>query len=94
PLHVYNSHKRCLFAFARSFKDKVLVVTVPRFTSGLVDPGTYPTGTEIWKDTSINMDNLCGDYRNVFTNSNMRLGHTTFAGKILNEFPVGVFIKI
>lgn len=94
PLHVNGSHKRCLFAFARSFKDKVLFVTVPRFTSGLVDPGTYPTATETWKDTSINMDNLCGDYQNVFTNSNMRLESTTSAGNLLNEFPVGVFIKI
>ncbi|MDO5575850.1 MAG: malto-oligosyltrehalose synthase, partial [Fibrobacter sp.] len=92
-LHAYGTQKRSLCAFARIFQEKILLAIVPRFTASLVSPNTYPSGSQIWKDTYVCLDNLAGNYINIFTNSSVNLKHAAYIYELLDNFPVGVFIN-
>ena len=72
PLDVTTGHA---VAFLRRWEGRVALAVVPRLTYGLVGPGRYPTGADVWGDERIILPPGASQrYRDVLTGRMLATG--------------------
>jgi maltooligosyltrehalose synthase len=69
---------------------------VPRFTTRLVDAGTWPVGRDVWRRTSIELPSGAPDrWRDVFTGDEVAArGSTLEVASALGRFPVALLTNV
>jgi len=101
PLSAIGGRQAHVCAFARKWKERMIIVVVPRLVFGLLQGAEAPPIGEIWKETMLPLsDAHAGDlFRNVLTREmvpaieqggNVALG----LRKILKSFPVALLEKV
>lgn len=60
PLSVDGTYKDHVFAFARTFERRVVLVVVPRWSATLMERPSLPLGETAWEDTRIDVSTLNG----------------------------------
>ncbi|GLI34983.1 malto-oligosyltrehalose synthase [Desulforhabdus amnigena] len=87
----YREH---VIAYARQKGNCRALTVVPRFSSHLVEEGRYPTGEELWDDTTVI---LPGDFpfpwENVLTGEMVEGRASLPVGLLLESFPAGFFVN-
>jgi (1->4)-alpha-D-glucan 1-alpha-D-glucosylmutase len=58
PLKAAGLARDNIIAFARIQGERILIVMVSRFLSGLVRPGHLPAGKKVWKDTVLCLEDI------------------------------------
>ncbi len=93
PLEASGTESGHIFAFARRNEERWAAVVVPRFSSGLVPPGTFPTGRAVWKNETLQLPAGCPPrWRNVITGEELE---SVVEGKlavadVLSLFPLAL----
>jgi len=97
PLTVQGEQAESVIAFARTIKEKKVLVIVPRFLSHLIrDGASHPLNRAAWGDTHVELpaDAANMSYRNIFTGEFLpqenSANRTLFPGDILQHFPVAL----
>ncbi|MDP8262526.1 MAG: malto-oligosyltrehalose synthase [Candidatus Ancaeobacter aquaticus] len=93
PLDVEGARKEHIVAFTRRHNDRWVIIIVPRFLVSLVNKGEIPLGNKIWKDTAINLNNMPGQWHNVFTDKAISIKDVLTVGEVLSEFPVAILVS-
>ena len=94
PIKVAGQHQDHLVAFARQAGDRMAITVVPRFLSGLVEPGLFPLGKAVWGDTRLEIPN--GDHitwTEAMTQRAIAGSNVLAVGDILEHFPVALLIS-
>jgi (1->4)-alpha-D-glucan 1-alpha-D-glucosylmutase len=82
-------------AYLRRWEDRVALAVVPRLTYGLVGPGRYPTGADVWGDDRIVLPpGAPRRYRDVLTRRMLLTGpdgHLRL-GEVLGVLPVAALV--
>jgi malto-oligosyltrehalose synthase len=55
PLSVHGEHAANVVAFVRRFGDEMALAVVPRLTTQLVSPPSFPIGADVWGDTAVEL---------------------------------------
>jgi len=99
-LYAKGEQSEHICAFAYKFKDKELIVTVPRLTVSLTHGEEKPPLADVWGDTILPLPHtLTGiQYLNLFTGETMVSSeHDGITGlrvdKVLGVFPVGALVR-
>ncbi len=95
PLEVIGELKEHLIAFARSDGKKTLITIVPRFLSGLIEPGQLPLGQDVWQETTLKLpqnDDLI--WEDAITHQKLPANGFLNIGEILKYFPVALLAGI
>ncbi len=85
-------HKNNLISFARRFGDEALIIIVPRFLTGITEPGKLPLGKAIWKDTGIKFPFFPNNVRNLISHEIIHPANEIEAGRVMDKFPAAVLI--
>ena len=97
PLDAAGGRAKHLFAFARRYEAKTLVVAVPRLSAQLLQgEPRLPTGQDIWQDTKIDLPPGSGTgFRNLLTSETLTADeHGSLFGKHLFQmFPVALLVS-
>ena len=101
-LSAKGSCEKNLFAFLRTEGSRKALVAVPRLTTSLVQPGQFPLGMEVWKDTRLYLPGVEAGTTLVdaFTGSRLETepdtdGASTLpAGDIFSRFPVALLLRL
>jgi (1->4)-alpha-D-glucan 1-alpha-D-glucosylmutase len=102
PLSATGEKREHVVAFARTSKDRIALVVVPRLIFGLTrGAGVPPIGAELWNATELILPHIPPGslFRNVFTREMVttieRGGKFALEmGKVLQSFPVALLEKI
>jgi (1->4)-alpha-D-glucan 1-alpha-D-glucosylmutase len=97
PLRVAGSRKNHVIAFARTMRNKSIIVATGRFFSRLGAPDRLPIGRDIWNETFIMMERkmkFCR-YRDVFTGEVLKVTeHKNNSGlplaEVFSQLPVAL----
>lgn len=94
PCQVQGRNKNHVLAFQRSLKDRHLLVAVPRLTSALVAPGTFPLGEGVWGRTALSLQGeLPKRWENVLTGERLEVsGGNMSVGRLFSSFPLAVLL--
>lgn len=94
PLRVTGTYAQHIIAFMREAGDRRAIVVVPRFLTGLVDPGTFPLGQEVWRDTTLEVpDTRSIRWMNELTQETLPTKASLSIGAILKTFPVALLMS-
>jgi len=93
PLEVTGPFKDHVIAFARQAGDTTLITIVPRFLTGLIQPGTYPLGQEIWQETCLRLPSeLPATWTDTITQQPVNGDRSLPIGSVLQHFPVALLV--
>ncbi|MFP4162808.1 MAG: malto-oligosyltrehalose synthase [Chitinispirillaceae bacterium] len=94
-LRTEGRFKRNLFAFRRHYKDKQLVVIVPRFLSEVAAQGRLPLGTEVWRDSVVKLRDGMGErYTHLLTGKKTVANDGSVSvGEVFGDFPGAVLFS-
>jgi (1->4)-alpha-D-glucan 1-alpha-D-glucosylmutase len=68
PVEVTGEHRNRVCAFVREYKNKAVLVVVPRWLSGLLGESKFPLDAAVWGDTALQLPTtLPQQWRNVLT---------------------------
>ncbi len=95
PLATKGSYQNNIVAFTRSVENRSALVVVPRFSTQVTRPETFPLGREIWQDTSIAVDkSMPRDWIDIFSRQCLKVQDKQLqAGDVLRHFPVALMIS-
>lgn len=94
PLKLAGTYQDQVVAFVRSTPKTTAMVVVPRFLTHLIEPGEYPFGEAVWKDTMIQVPMGSKlNFTNVLTQQAIAGSDVMFVGEILQHFPVALLIS-
>ncbi|MDF5727714.1 MAG: malto-oligosyltrehalose synthase [Rhizonema sp. PD38] len=86
PLEVSGKFQDHIVAFARSHGDKTIVAIAPRFFTGLMQPGEYPLGKQVWDDTSLQLPEA-SSWKDTITEQMVQADGNLLIGEALKYFP-------
>lgn len=89
-LKTTGKYKNSIIAFARQAGDEALVIVVPRFLTGITEPGKLPLGFQIWKDTCIKTHFQVNNMKNLFSGETVSGSDEFEVGKLMEKFPAAV----
>lgn len=93
PLQVGGSHQDRALAFARHYRGTTAIAIAPRFLTSLVEPGDFPLGERLWKDTWVEIpQGLCSSWQDGITGLELTEGESISVGQALEYFPVALLI--
>ena len=87
-IEITGKYKDSIVAFSRNYRDKTVVAIAPRFLTGVIEPGQFPLGMEVWSDTSLKLAN--NNWHNLIDGQIIR---EIAVGKILQNFPVALLVE-
>ncbi len=91
PLEVTGGLNEHIISFARNYGKSWAATIAPRFLTGIIEPGEYPLGRDIWGDTRILLPgNAPSLWKDVITGEEVLAEHGLFAGDALNHFPAAL----
>jgi (1->4)-alpha-D-glucan 1-alpha-D-glucosylmutase len=90
PLEVSGTYQTHIVAFARRHQNTTLITVVPRFLTSLVEPGDYPLGEAVWKDTYLHLPEISGELKDLLTERSMPSSSKLPIGQVLQHFPVAL----
>ncbi len=94
PLEVSGAYHEHVVAFARQYEQTVAIAIVPRFLTGLIEPGAFPCGEAVWKDTRLELPSGLRDiWQNKLTEQSLPAGDTLSVGQALAHFPVALLVS-
>jgi (1->4)-alpha-D-glucan 1-alpha-D-glucosylmutase len=101
PLVVTGERDQHVFAFAREYENRQIVVIAPRLIDALLRGDTLaPVGRAVWGDTAIRLPDSAGEvrYRNLFTGERITTGANREANMLapadaLAHFPVALLVR-
>lgn len=95
PMSVEGKFKQHVIAFARNEGNSWTLTVAPRFLTGLVEEGQYPTGNEIWRDTHIVLPkDSPGSWKEGITDCDLTVSNGVIpVGEALKDFPVALMIN-
>ena len=91
PLEVSGKFQDHIVAFARTHGDKTIVAIAPRFFTGLMQPGEYPLGKQVWDDTSLQLPKA-SSWKDAMTEQTVQADGNLLIGEALKYFPVALLI--
>jgi (1->4)-alpha-D-glucan 1-alpha-D-glucosylmutase len=94
PLEVSGKYQQNIIAFARSNGKKMIVVIAPRFFTGLIQPGEYPLGKQIWDDTCIQLPpQASSSWKDTITEQMVQGNGNIQVCEALKHFPVALLVS-
>ncbi|MFK8183979.1 MAG: malto-oligosyltrehalose synthase [Phormidesmis sp.] len=94
PLSLSGDHADRAIAFVRHKGEHTVITLVPRFLSGLVQPGTLPLGKDVWGNTTLDLPNGAdATWKNWITNEPIELGDRPMVGDLFKQFPVALLVS-
>ncbi|MGB3191189.1 MAG: malto-oligosyltrehalose synthase [Limnoraphis sp.] len=94
PLKVMGKHQDRIIAFARIYEQETAIIVIPRFLTGVVQAGVFPTGEDVWGDTTIEIPNGSeSDWHEKITDFQIPAANMIRVGTILQHFPLGLLVK-
>ncbi len=84
---IYKNH---IISFARLFGDEALIIAVPRFLTGVTEPGRLPLGQEIWKNTRIKIPFAVDNVKNLISGESIPGDDDPEIGFLMHDFPAAV----
>ncbi|MGF1570676.1 MAG: malto-oligosyltrehalose synthase [Nodosilinea sp.] len=94
PLTVTGEHAERVIAFARYQGEQTVVTLVPRWLTGLVEPGTLPLGPAIWGNTTLELPGgEAADWKNWLTDQPVKAAQQLPVGDVLNQLPVALLVS-
>ncbi|MDY6783826.1 MAG: malto-oligosyltrehalose synthase [Cyanobacteriota bacterium] len=94
PLEVTGEEQDRIVAFARHYRQDTAIAIAPRFFTSLIQPGEFPLGEEVWKDTRISIpQGLQANWKDVLTHREISDRDTIEVGKVLQHFPVALLLS-
>ena len=95
PLKVTGEKADHVIAFARHKGEHTVITVVPRFLTGLVEPGTAPIGKKVWGDTRVEVP--AGGEANwtnwVANEPTDIVKDNPLVGDLLSQFPVALIVS-
>lgn len=91
-----GTRKRHICAFLRRSRGAWALTVVPRFLAKLGDPGDWPTGSQVWRSSTLLLPKTVpGAWRNVLTGELMNAdagshGRELALSRVLSRFPVAL----
>jgi (1->4)-alpha-D-glucan 1-alpha-D-glucosylmutase len=95
PLAVAGEQAGHVCAYARLYRDRALLVVVPRLAYGLLAGKTlWPVGESVWRDTRLELPGSAAPWRNCLTGEYHPLGgHELMLQQALATFPVALLSR-
>ncbi|MGF1603018.1 MAG: malto-oligosyltrehalose synthase [Thermosynechococcaceae cyanobacterium] len=94
PVRVSGKYADHVFAFIRRVGTQYALTVVPRLMTQLVEPGTFPLGKAVWKDTVLEMTGgTSALWTDVFTQQSHAGDVTIPVGEVLSQFPVALLVS-
>ena len=94
PLTVTGEHADKAIAFMRHKGEHTAITLVPRFLTGLVQPGTLPFGKDVWGDTALVLpDGAQATWKNWITDEPVEIGDSPLLGDLFKHFPVALIVS-
>jgi len=94
PVTVTGEHAERVIAFVRHKGEHTVITLVPRFLTGLVQPGTLPLGKEVWGNTALDLPNsAAATWKNWLTDESVELGDTPLMGDLFKTFPLALLVS-
>lgn len=95
PIKAEGQYADHIVAFARSYQKQMAIVVAPRFLTGLIQPSENPYGEEVWGDTALILPKkFQATWCDTITNREITDLSRLPIGKILQNFPVALLLKI
>ncbi|MGE5436471.1 MAG: malto-oligosyltrehalose synthase [Syntrophothermus sp.] len=92
PLGTGGKHKFNIISFARELNDKIIVVIVPRFLTGLIKEGELPLG-DFWDTTCIKTKIKRYNWTNILSGDKGESENELMVKDYLKNFPAAVLIN-
>ncbi len=94
PLEIQGTHADHIIAFARKQENQTAIAIAPRFLTPLIQPGEYPLGESVWKDTHIQLPKgTSSTWKNLLTQQSLETTETLSIGAALAHFPVALLVS-
>ncbi len=91
PLETGGKFKDNLIAYARNFKDNIVITLAPRFLTDLVEENLLPVGIDVWNDTYIKLNKINpSTMKNNLTGEMFEKKDKLLIGEIFKSFPYGL----
>ncbi len=91
PLETGGKFKDNLIAYARNFKDNIVITLAPRFLTDLVEENLLPVGIDVWNDTYIKLNKINpSTMKNNLTGEMIEKKDKLLIGEIFKSFPYGL----
>jgi (1->4)-alpha-D-glucan 1-alpha-D-glucosylmutase len=91
PLEVEGQFKDHIVAFARVQNNQSIITITPRFLTGLIQPGQYPLGTQVWNDTAIKLPSEASSaWTDAMIGQTVKADRQLLVGDVLQYFPVAL----
>ncbi len=94
PLEGTGQFKDNIVALARSYENQVAIAIAPRFFTSIIQPGEYPLGEQVWKDTQLQLPpGMPSTWKNAITAQTLQIDGKVAIGEALKHFPVALLIS-
>jgi (1->4)-alpha-D-glucan 1-alpha-D-glucosylmutase len=94
PLEIHGTHANHIIAFARQQGNQTAIAIAPRFLTSLIQPGEYPLGESVWKDTHIKLPKVTSaTWKNLITHQPLQTTETLPISTALTHFPVALLVS-
>lgn len=94
PLEVTGQFKDHIVAFARRQGGTTAIAIAPRFLTNLIQPGDFPLGEQVWKDTRIELPSGLGSsWQDAIALQTLQTNGNILIGDALKHFPVALLIS-
>lgn len=81
-------------AFIRHKGEHTVITVVPRFVTGLVEPGTVPLGKAVWGDTAIELPRGAqASWKDWLTGQPINLGDTPLLADMFSQLPLALLVS-
>ncbi len=80
-------HKNSIISFMRRFEDEALIIAVPRFLTGIVEPEKLPLGKKIWGNTCLKIPFAFKNVKNLLTDESISWEDEPEIGLLMDKFP-------
>jgi len=94
PLEASGEHAGHVLAFARRLRGRWAIAAVPRLVSAIGPSGSFPTGPEVWSDTSLALPKGAPtSWRDLLTDKDVEAkGDSLALGELFGTFPVALLV--
>ncbi|MEB3211838.1 MAG: malto-oligosyltrehalose synthase [Leptolyngbyaceae bacterium] len=94
PVRVTGTYDDHVVAFLRRAGSRYALTVVPRFPVMLCEPGQFPLGKALWKDTALDLTGVEPlTWSDVFSGRSHSGASSLPLGAVLSEFPVALLIS-